>query len=61
MANFTTPINFSYAKENLLRDTARIAAIESVKFFKESFYKGGFIDAALVKWADRKSPLGGKK
>ena len=44
-----------------MRDTARMAAIESVKFFKESFRNGGFTDNALVKWADRKSPLGGKR
>jgi len=61
MANVIKSINFGYAKDNLLRDTARMAAIESVKFFKDSFRNGGFTDTALVKWADRKSPLGGKK
>ena len=61
MANVIKSINFGYAKENLLRDTARTAAAESVKFFKESFVKGGFTDAALVKWPNRQSPLGGKK
>jgi len=61
MANTIKSINFGYAKDNLLRDAARMAAVESVKFFKESFRNGGFTDNALVKWADRKSPLGGKK
>ena len=61
MANIIKAINFGYAKENLLRDTARMAAIESVKFFKESFRNGGFTDTSLAKWQDRKSPLGGKK
>ena len=61
MANVIKSINFGYAKENLLRDTARMAAIESVKFFKESFRNGGFTDTSLAKWADRKSPIGGKR
>ena len=61
MANFIKSINFGYAKDNLLRDTARMAAIESVKFFKNSFVKGGFIDTSLKQWAGKQSPLGGKK
>lgn len=54
-------INFLQIKDNLLRDTARIAGVESVKFFKNSFVKGGFTDTGLQKWPDRSSPLGGKK
>lgn len=54
-------INFDYIKDNLLRDTARMAAAESVKFFKESFVNGGFTDGSLQKWPDGKSPLGGKR
>jgi phage gpG-like protein len=61
MANIIKSINFGYAKENLLRDTARMAAIESVKFFKESFRKGGFTDTSFQQWPGKKSPLGGKK
>jgi phage gpG-like protein len=61
MANVIKSINFGYARENLLRDTARMAAIESVKFFKDSFTKGGFTDASFKQWDSRKSPLGGKK
>jgi phage gpG-like protein len=38
-----------------------MAASESVKFFKNSFVKGGFTDAFFQKWTDRGSPLGGKK
>jgi hypothetical protein len=41
MANFIKTINFSYARDNLLRDVARTAGVESVKFFKESFRNGG--------------------
>jgi len=61
MANIIKSINFGYAQENLLRDTARMAAVESVNFFKESFRNGGFTDTAFVKWEDKKSPLGGKR
>jgi phage gpG-like protein len=61
MANFTKSINFSYARDNLLRDVARMAGVESVKFFKEIFRKGGFTDNSFQKWADKQSPLGGKK
>jgi phage gpG-like protein len=61
MADIIKSINFGYVRDNLLRDTARMAAVESVKFFKESFRNGGFTDASLQKWPDRKSPLGGKK
>jgi phage gpG-like protein len=61
MENSAKAVNFNYARENLLRDTARMAAGEAVKFFKESFVKGGFTDTSFQKWADRKSPLAGKK
>jgi phage gpG-like protein len=61
MENFGKTVNFSYARENLLRDTARMAAAESVKFFKESFVRGGFTDTSFRQWAARKSPLAGKK
>ena len=61
MANIIKSINFGYAKENLLRDTARMAAIESVNFFKNSFVKGGFTDTSFRQWAGKQSPLGGKK
>lgn len=61
MSNNFKTINFLQIKDNLLRDTARIAGVESVKFFKDSFVKGGFTDSSLQKWPDRKSPLGGKR
>jgi phage gpG-like protein len=61
MSNIIKSINFGYAKDNLLKDTARMAAVESVKFFKQSFVKGGFTGASFQQWTKRKSPLGGKK
>jgi len=51
MANFIKTVNFNYMRDNLLRDTARMAAVESVKFFKESFVKGGFTDTSLKSWS----------
>ena len=61
MSNVIKAINFGYAKDGLLRDTARMAASESVKFFKDSFVNGGFTGTSLQKWPAGKSPLGGKK
>jgi phage gpG-like protein len=61
MSNNIKRVNFLQIKDNLLRDTARISAVESVKFFKNSFVKGGFSDTSFQKWPDRKSPFGGKR
>jgi phage gpG-like protein len=38
-----------------------MAAVESVKFFKNSFVKGGFTDTSFTEWAGKQSPIGGKK
>ena len=38
-----------------------MVAVESAKFFKECFVKGGFTDTAFQGWRARVSPLGGKK
>lgn len=38
-----------------------MVAIESAKFFKESFVKGGYTDESFRPWMQRTSPLGGKK
>lgn len=43
------------------RDAARIAAVESVKFFKDSFRKGGWTDTSFVEWESGKSPLASNK
>jgi phage gpG-like protein len=58
---FIRSLKLEFSKDKLLRDVARMAAVESVKFFKESFVKGGFTDSSFAKWEDRGSPLGGKK
>jgi phage gpG-like protein len=61
MASSIKSVNFSYVRENLLRDTARMAASESQKFFKECFVKGGWTDTSFQPWKSRQSPIGGKK
>lgn len=48
------------AKE-IRKNASRYAASESVKFFKESFVKGGFTDASFQKWQQTNNPLAGKR
>jgi len=38
-----------------------MVAIESAKFFKDSFVNAGFTDESLHPWAQHSGPLGGKK
>ncbi len=53
--------NFAEIALRIKKGRPRVVAIESVKFFKESFVNGGFTDEAFAKWQDGKSPLRGKK
>ncbi|MDR1372607.1 MAG: hypothetical protein LBJ17_05720 [Dysgonamonadaceae bacterium] len=46
------------AHDSLLRDTARMVAVESVNFFKKSFVKGGFTDNSFQAWEGRQTPIG---
>jgi phage gpG-like protein len=59
--NTIKPIKIKIDRDWLLRDIARMAAAESVKFFKDSFLIEGFVDTSLVKWGGRNSPLAGKR
>lgn len=43
------------------RKVARYAGTESVKFFKNSFVKGGFTDNSFAEWAKGLSPLASSK
>lgn len=57
-----TPIpNFIKMGRELKKNASRYAASESVKFFKESFVKGGFTDSSFQKWSKSNSPLAGKR
>ncbi len=53
--------DFNKIAVKVKRDAARIAAIESVKFFKDSFRKGGFSDTTFVEWKATANPLAGNK
>ncbi|MDR2823740.1 MAG: hypothetical protein LBB41_00905 [Prevotellaceae bacterium] len=57
MANIIKSINFGYMRGSMLCDAARMAAVESKKFFRQSFRNGGFTDAALVKWRGSNNPF----
>jgi hypothetical protein len=46
---------------DLKKEASRYAAVESVKFFKESFVKGGFTDTSFTAWKKSKTPLSGKR
>ena len=53
--------NFSVLAQKIKYDTARMAATEAQKFFRDCFQKGGWTDESFQKWQDKKSPFGGKK
>ncbi len=57
MSDITIPDFYKIASK-AKKDAARIAAVESVKFFKDSFRKGGFTNTSFVEW---KSNLMGSK
>lgn len=52
---------FMQMARELKKNASRYAASESVKFFKESFVKGGFTDVAFQKWNQSNSPLASKR
>ena len=52
--------NFRQIANELVKNASRYAASESVKFFKDSFVKGGFTDASFQKWQQTNNPLAGK-
>ena len=44
---------FMQIARELQKNASRYAASEAVKFFKESFVKGGFTDASFQKWFEK--------
>ncbi|MDR1172285.1 MAG: hypothetical protein LBL24_07525 [Bacteroidales bacterium] len=57
-----TPVpNFLQMGKQLKRIIRVRAAAESVKFFKDSFLKGGFTDGSLDPWPASRGPLTGKR
>ena len=53
--------DFSSMGKDLLKDAARYAGSESVKFFKESFVNEGFKDTSFVAWPKTTNPMAGKR
>lgn len=53
--------NFAEIALKIKKGRPRIVAVEAMKFFKDSFQKGGFTDTAFQKWKDGRSPFRGKK
>lgn len=61
MSQTTQIPDFLQMGEQLKRIIRVQAGVESVKFFKDSFLKGGFTDGSLDPWPDSKGPLVGKR
>lgn len=60
MDNKNNVPNFRQIANELRQNASRYAASESVKFFKDSFVKGGFTDSSFQKWKQTNNPLAGK-
>jgi len=52
---------FEKMARELKKNASRYAASESVKFFRESFVKGGFTDTSFEKWTQTGNPMAGKR
>lgn len=61
MSKKNKPPDFLSAAKKIIAARPRMVAVESQKFFKDGFAKGGFTDSAFIPWQKRISPLGGKK
>ena len=53
--------DFSNIGKDLLKEAHRIAATESVKFFKQSFVKEGFTDISFSPWKKTTNPMASKR
>ncbi|WP_321321431.1 hypothetical protein [Labilibaculum sp.] len=61
MANKNKVPEFQKMAVELKKNASRYAGSESVKFFKESFVKGGFTDTGFEKWTQSSNPMAGKR
>lgn len=61
MASSNNFPDFNGIAADILSRTPQMAATEAVKFFKDCFVKQGFTDRTFQRWAERLSPLGGKR
>ena len=60
MSKFEVP-EFDKMAKNVIKETARMAATESIIFFKDSFVKEGFTDTSFQAWKKTSNPMAGKK
>ena len=61
MANKNKVPEFVKMANGLIKNASRYAGSESVKFFRESFVKGGFTDSSFQPWQETNNPLAGKR
>lgn len=61
MANTNKVPDFLKMADDLKKEASRIAASESVKFFKESFQNEGFTDSSFTPWKKSNYPSMGKR
>ena len=53
--------DFAKMAKQLIKNAARYAGGESVKFFRESFVRQGFLNKSLTPWRKTTNPLAGKR
>lgn len=61
MENTNEIPDFGKIARQIVSNAPRYAATESVKFFRENFVRGGFLDRSLQPWQQSRSPLAGKR
>lgn len=53
--------DFGKIAMEITSEAPRMASVEAVKFFKESFVRQGFLDRSLAPWQKSGNPLSGKR
>lgn len=61
MSNPNKVPDFLRLANGLKKKASRYAAVELVKFFKDSSVKGRFTDTSFVLWAQTSNPMSGKR
>lgn len=57
-----TPVPAFLQSTKIIREqTARVAGVEAVKFFRGNFLKEGFVDNSFIPWPKSSSPFAGKR
>lgn len=61
MENSNKIPDFGKIAHQIVSRAPRVAGVEAVKFFRDSFVRGGFLDRSLQPWQPARSPLAGKR